>query len=252
MNRPKRHKETRGEDCSPRDNNKSDRRAHGLPLNRAKNMQSQSQHQESEQILLEIKANLWRHVEAVGGRLKVTSARLLFQPHPFNFQNGPAEIPLSEIQSVVRVDTFGIIHNGLLVTLKSGAEWQFIVGKPEDLIKTILSAIATTKPGQLEAQAGVWPPARIPRLCTVRRKTLRPNEPRHRTPPVGAALLGPPRESVTFAKHSFVEMKTETKNGDNDDHKTFRTLCRIRTAWPSLGSRRSSPSADVFSGSLRG
>ena len=42
-------------------------------------------------------ANHWRGIEAVGGRLILTSQRLIFESHAFNIQTGNTVIPLLEI-----------------------------------------------------------------------------------------------------------------------------------------------------------
>jgi hypothetical protein len=38
-----------------------------------------------EEILADVGANLFRGIEAVGGRLEITNRRILFEPHFFNF-----------------------------------------------------------------------------------------------------------------------------------------------------------------------
>ena len=47
-----------------------------------------------EKIIQEAFANHWRGIEAVGGRLILTSQRLIFESHAFNIQTGNTVIPL--------------------------------------------------------------------------------------------------------------------------------------------------------------
>jgi len=93
--------------------------------------------QEGEQIVADVMANLFRGFEGVGGRLKVTDRRLLFEPHNFNFQTMTLEIPLSQVEQVQPRNTWGIVPNGILVKLTSGVEYKFVVWKRQTLVATI-------------------------------------------------------------------------------------------------------------------
>ena len=53
-----------------------------------------------EKILQEGLANHWRGIEAVGGRLFLTSQRLIFESHALNIQTGNTVIPLIEINFI--------------------------------------------------------------------------------------------------------------------------------------------------------
>ena len=50
-----------------------------------------------EKIIKQSLANHWRGIESVGGRLFLTSERLIFESHAFNIQTGNTVIPLLEI-----------------------------------------------------------------------------------------------------------------------------------------------------------
>jgi hypothetical protein len=93
--------------------------------------------QDGEQIIADVAANLFRGAEAVGGRLKITDRRLLFQPHAINLQTTPAEIPISQISEMRPRNTLGIVPNGMLVKLQSGVEYKFVVWKRQQLMATI-------------------------------------------------------------------------------------------------------------------
>ena len=96
---------------------------------------------ESEEILADCIANLFRGIESVGGRLKITSRRLLFEPHATNFQKNPAEILMSDIQDVRKKNFLGIVPNGMLVQTKSGVEYKFVVMHRVKLISIIAAKI---------------------------------------------------------------------------------------------------------------
>ena len=79
-------------------------------------------------------ANHFLNLEGRGGRLALTKSELVFVPHVVNIQRGELRIPLSEIASVAPVRTWGIIPNGLAVTLKSGKVERFVVNDRSDWI----------------------------------------------------------------------------------------------------------------------
>lgn len=91
----------------------------------------------NEQIIDDRPANLFRGIEAVGGRLKITNNRLVFEPHEFNIQKENLEIVLAQIEKVRPVNTLGIVPNGILVKLKTGEEYKFVVWKRKELINLI-------------------------------------------------------------------------------------------------------------------
>lgn len=90
-----------------------------------------------EQIIDERPANLFRGIEAVGETLKTTNKRLIFEPHDFNIQKEPLEISLDQIEKIKPRNTLGIVPNGILVKLKNGKEYKFVVWKRKELIELI-------------------------------------------------------------------------------------------------------------------
>ena len=96
-----------------------------------------------EEVLDTRPANLWRGMEAVGGALTITSQRLLFQPHHFNVQKAFEEISLAEVVRVVPID-YGIIFktkDGVLVELRSGVTFRFVVNDRAQVIDMIRTAV---------------------------------------------------------------------------------------------------------------
>jgi len=94
-----------------------------------------------EEIFADTPANLLRGIEAVGGRLKLTNKRILFEANTRNFQTMPAEIPLEHIIDVKKNKTYGLIPNGLMVCTKS-LDYKFIVWGREKLINLIENQIS--------------------------------------------------------------------------------------------------------------
>jgi hypothetical protein len=92
---------------------------------------------EEEQILADKPANMFRGMEAVGGRIKITNKKVVFKSHALNIQKITEEIPLNNIESVTKRNTLGIIPNGMSVKLKSGIEYKFVVSGREKLISLI-------------------------------------------------------------------------------------------------------------------
>ncbi|MEN3185039.1 MAG: GRAM domain-containing protein [Atribacterota bacterium] len=90
-----------------------------------------------EQVLADVAANLFRGIEAVGGRMKITNQRIVFEPHALNVQRAVLEISLDEVMEVKKRTTLGIFPNGLLVRTKSGEDYKFVVWKRDRLIQLI-------------------------------------------------------------------------------------------------------------------
>jgi len=85
-----------------------------------------------ERIIREGPANLQRGIETVGGKLWLTSERLIFESHRFNVQTGATVVELSDIQSSEPCWTkfLGLIPlfpNSLAVHTKAGAEFRFVL-----------------------------------------------------------------------------------------------------------------------------
>jgi hypothetical protein len=82
---------------------------------------------ETEEILADQAANLWRGFEAAGGRVIVTNEFIRFIPHAVNFKTYPVEIALNTIASVEKGNSYLIIPNQMVVILKSSDEYRFVV-----------------------------------------------------------------------------------------------------------------------------
>jgi GRAM domain len=88
-------------------------------------------------------ANLFKTIEAVGGKLYLTNQRLIFEAHRYNVQSGVTEIKLSEIQSTVTCwsKIFGLIPltpNGLAVQVQGQKrDYRFVLWGRSEWCKAI-------------------------------------------------------------------------------------------------------------------
>lgn len=77
-------------------------------------------------------ANMQRGAETVGGKLFLTSARLVFRPHALNLQSAPSQIGLGAVVDVAAAWTkvFGklpLLKNSIELTLVDGTRQSFVV-----------------------------------------------------------------------------------------------------------------------------
>ncbi len=94
--------------------------------------------QADENILVEkTPANLFKGMEAVGGKLTITDKRLIFKAHKLNIQGGTTEILMSDIFSVDKASTLKIISNRMIVKTKYGEAFKFVVYKRDKLVDII-------------------------------------------------------------------------------------------------------------------
>jgi hypothetical protein len=95
----------------------------------------------TEEILADQAANLFRGIESVGGRIVVTNKYIKFNAHLKNLQFMPAEIPVNNILKIERRKSLGLIPNQMVLILKSGVEYKFVVNNRERLIEIIENLI---------------------------------------------------------------------------------------------------------------
>ncbi|GAB6991649.1 GRAM domain-containing protein [Paenibacillus pini] len=93
------------------------------------------------EILLTKPANLFRGMEAVGGKLKITGDRVIFNATRLNVQRDSLEIPMSDIQEVERRNTLRIVPNGITIKLRSGKEYRFVIKDRDQVIELIHNKI---------------------------------------------------------------------------------------------------------------
>ena len=94
-----------------------------------------------EEMLAEQGANLFRGIEAVGGRIFVTNKMIKFKAHLINLQSMPTEFPIDNIERIERKKSLGLISNQMVIILKSGLEYKFVVNNRDNLINIIENAM---------------------------------------------------------------------------------------------------------------
>ena len=87
-------------------------------------------------------ANLQRGIEAVGGRVHLTSQRLVFESHAVNVQQGTTAIPLESITGVRKcwtrfLNLIPLVPNSIAVATKEGKEYRFVVFARQSWIDAI-------------------------------------------------------------------------------------------------------------------
>ena len=107
-----------------------------------------------ETIVKEGGANHQRGAETVGGRLYLTTQRLLFESHAFNIRTGPTIIYFQDISDVEPSWTkfLGLIPlapNSIKVVSREGREHSFVVSGRDEWIRAIESQ-STKTDGQVE------------------------------------------------------------------------------------------------------
>ena len=95
---------------------------------------------ESEALLRHGAANMWRGIEAVGGRLYLTSRRLVFESHGFNIRTGITILQLSDISAMRARRTLLLVPNGIEIRLADGRVEKFVVWRRAQWLSAITRA----------------------------------------------------------------------------------------------------------------
>lgn len=94
-----------------------------------------------EEILFKVRATLRKGWEGVGGKIEVTNKRIVFTSHKLNFTTCTVPIPLEDILEFRAYNFLGFIPNRILIKLKNGTEYHFIVAKRKELTRVVSSLI---------------------------------------------------------------------------------------------------------------
>lgn len=87
---------------------------------------------QGEQVIKEGAASLQKNIETVGGRLRLTNQRLLFEAHKFNVQRGVTEIELPSIQAsrpcwTKLLGFLPLFPSSLAIVTQQGREYRFVL-----------------------------------------------------------------------------------------------------------------------------
>ncbi len=90
-----------------------------------------------EKILLQDTANHIKGFESVGGRLFLTSQRLIFISHKMNIQNHTLSIERNDITLAEKCNVLKVFKNGLLVKLNNQIQEKFVVAFSDKWIEKL-------------------------------------------------------------------------------------------------------------------
>lgn len=90
-----------------------------------------------EEIEYEGPANLFRGMEGVGGKLFLTSEKVIFVSHKFNIQKGQTNIKYSDIIDIEPRKTAKLIDNGIRITTKDPMQFDFVVNDRDQWVELI-------------------------------------------------------------------------------------------------------------------
>ena len=87
---------------------------------------------QGEQVIKEGASSLQKNIEIVGGKLRLTNQRLLFETHRFNVLRGVTDIELSSIQALGPCWTkllgfLPLFPNSLAIFTLQGKEYRFVL-----------------------------------------------------------------------------------------------------------------------------
>jgi hypothetical protein len=100
---------------------------------------------DGERIVRESGANLQRGIETVGGRLFLTTRRLIFEAHRFNVKTGRTVVRLRDVEDVWKCWTrlFGLVPifpNSLAVSTAEGKTYRFVMFGRDKWVRAIREA----------------------------------------------------------------------------------------------------------------
>jgi hypothetical protein len=101
--------------------------------------------QKGETVIKEGRANLQRGIEAVGGKLYLSSRRLIFESHRFSVQTGDISIPLDDVALVRKcwtkfLNLIPLFPNSIGVTVREGTQHRIVVTDRDSWVEAIEAA----------------------------------------------------------------------------------------------------------------
>ncbi len=88
-----------------------------------------------------ISANLFRGLESVGGKITFDEVGLTFKSHLINVQRGETRIEYSQISTINKRNTLGIVPNGMSVITKNNIKYDFVINSREKVIEFLFSRL---------------------------------------------------------------------------------------------------------------
>lgn len=82
-----------------------------------------------------VAANLFRGIEAVGGKIFFGENAMTFKSHKLNIKTGDTTIFYNEIAEVRKANSLGIIPNRMIVVTIEGTEYKFVVNQRNKIVE---------------------------------------------------------------------------------------------------------------------
>jgi len=98
---------------------------------------------DTEEIEISGPANLFRGIEATGGKLFLTNKNVIFKSHTMNIQKGQTNIQYDNIKEILLRKTAKLIDNGIRITTKDGKNFDFVVNEREQWMQNLSKRIKT-------------------------------------------------------------------------------------------------------------
>ncbi|QJD83218.1 GRAM domain-containing protein [Cohnella herbarum] len=89
----------------------------------------------------DVVANLFRGIESVGGRIRISDKSVLFTAHAINIQTQITEIAFDQISTITKRNTLGLIPNGMTIETRDGKKYKFVLWNRQKIIDFVSSRI---------------------------------------------------------------------------------------------------------------
>lgn len=90
-------------------------------------------------------ANVWKSGEPVRGKLYLLERALVHQPQGFHMRADTVIIEILDIKEIVFKNFFGIIPNGLVITLKDEKNYTLVINRRKRWLHAINTQCETLK-----------------------------------------------------------------------------------------------------------
>lgn len=94
-----------------------------------------------EKLYIDTTGNLYRGQKPLGGKLKISDTKISFEWYKPNIPEGNVYIALDDIAEVKKINTYLFVPNAMIIKLKNGNEYKFVLSDRENIYNTIASKI---------------------------------------------------------------------------------------------------------------
>lgn len=94
-----------------------------------------------EKLYIDTTGNLYRGSKPLGGKLKISDTKISFEWYKPNIPEGNIYITFNDIAEVKKVNTYLFVPNAMVIKLKNGTEYKFVLSDRENIYNTIASRV---------------------------------------------------------------------------------------------------------------